>query len=53
MLFGADSLQFDGERDGVEKDVDLEYADEEETEVFKHLSKEIPEKPNVWSEIWY
>jgi hypothetical protein len=34
----------DGEWDDVDEAVDLECADEEETEVFEHLGKEIPGK---------
>lgn len=44
-------LEFDGQRDGVEEDVDLEDAEEEEAEVFKHLGEEIPEEANVWSQV--
>lgn len=45
-------LEFDGERDGVKKDIDLEDANEEEAEVLKHLCEEIPEESDVWSEVW-
>ncbi len=48
-----DLLEFDGQRDGVEEDVDLEDAEEEETEVFKHLSEEIPEEADVRGQVWY
>ncbi len=48
-----DLLEFDGQRDGVEEDVDLEDAEEEEAEVFKHLSEEIPEEADVRGQVWY
>lgn len=47
-----DLLEFDGERDGVKEHIDLEDADEEETEVLKHLRKEVPEESDVWSQVW-
>lgn len=47
-----DLLEFDGKRDGVKKDIDLEDADEEETKVLKHLCEEVPEESDVWSEVW-
>lgn len=47
-----DLLEFNGKRNGVKKDIDLEDADEEETEVFEHLCEEIPEESDVWSKIW-
>lgn len=47
-----DLLEFDGKRDGVKKDIDLEDADEKETEVLKHLCEEVPEESDVWSEVW-
>lgn len=53
MLWEWDLLEFDGQRDGVEEDVDLEDAEEEEAEVFKHLGEEIPEESDVRGEIWY
>lgn len=45
-------LEFDGERDGVKKDIDLEDTDEEETEMLKHLCKEVPKESDVWSQVW-
>lgn len=48
-----DLLEFDGQRNGVEEDINLEDAEEEETKVFKHLGKEIPEEANVRGQIWY
>lgn len=50
---GEDSLELDGQRDGVEEDVDLEDAEEEEAEVFEHLGEEIPEEADVWGQVWY
>lgn len=47
-----DLLEFDGERDGVKKDIDLEDTDEEETEMLKHLCKEVPKESDVWSQVW-
>lgn len=44
-------LQLDGQRDGVEEDIDLEDAEEEEAEVFEHLGEEIPEEADVWGEV--
>lgn len=49
----GDLLEFDGQRDGVEEDVDLEDAEEEEAEVFKHLGEEIPEEADVWGQVRY
>lgn len=46
-------LEFDRKRDGIHKDVNLEDADEEETKMFKHLSKEVPEEADIWSKIRY
>lgn len=46
-------LEFDRKRDGIQKDVNLEDANEEETKMFKHLGKEIPEEADIWCEIWY
>lgn len=48
-----DSLEFDGQRDGVEENVDLEDAKEEEAEMLKHLGKEIPEEADVRGQVWY
>lgn len=48
-----DLLEFDGQGDGVEEDVDLEDAEEEEAEVFKHLGEEIPEEADVRGQVWY
>lgn len=53
VLLEKDSLEFDGQRDGVEENVDLEDAEEEKAEMFKHLGKEIPEEADVRSEVWY
>lgn len=47
-----DLLEFDGEWDGVKKDIDLKDAAEEETEMLKHLCKEVPEESDVWSQVW-
>lgn len=44
-------LEFDGQRDGVEEDIDLEDAEEEEAEVFKHLGEEIPEEADVGGQV--
>lgn len=49
--YKAGILEFDGQRDGVEEDVDLEDAEEEQTEVFKHLGKEIPEEADVRGQV--
>lgn len=46
-------LEFDRQRDGVQKDINLEDADKEETEMLKHLREEIPEEANIRSKIWY
>lgn len=46
-----DLLEFDGQRDGVEENINLEDAEEEEAEMFKHLGKEIPEEADVRSEV--
>lgn len=48
-----DLLQFDGQRDGVEEDVNLEDEEEEESKVFKHLRKEIPEEADVGGQVGY
>lgn len=53
MSEGEDLLQFDGQRDGVKEDVNLEDEEEEEAEVFKHLRKEIPEEADVGGQVWY
>lgn len=47
-----DLLEFDGERNGVKKDIDLEDADEEESKVLEHLCEEIPKQSDVWCKIW-
>ncbi len=52
VRYMQDLLEFDGERDGVKKDIDLEDTDEEETEMLKHLCKEVPEESDVWSQVW-
>lgn len=44
-------LEFDGQRDGIEEDVDLEDAEEEEAEMFKHFGKEIPEEADVGGQV--
>jgi len=47
LIFWEKSWVFelpDGEWDDVDEAVDLECADEEETEMFEHLGKEIPGK---------
>lgn len=49
----SDVLEFDGQRDGVEEDVDLEDAEEEQTEVLEHLGKEIPEEADVRGQVWH
>lgn len=46
-------LEFDGQRDGVEEDVDLEDAEKEKTEMFEHLCKEIPEEADVRGQVRY
>lgn len=48
-----DLLEFDWKRDSVEKDINLEDAQEEKAKVFEHLSKKIPEEANIWGEVWY
>lgn len=48
-----DLLQFDGQRDGIEEDINLEDEEEEEPKVFKHLRKEIPEEADVGGQVWY
>ena len=48
-----DLLEFDGEWEGVEEHVDLEDAEEEETEVIEHLSEEIPEETDVRGQVRY
>lgn len=53
VLLGKDSLEFDGQRDGVEENVDLENAEKEQAEMFKHLGEEIPEEANVRGQVWY
>lgn len=45
-------LEFDGQGDGVEEDVDLEDEEEEEPKVFEHLRKEIPEEADVGGQVW-
>ncbi len=50
---GDHLLEFDGQRDGVEEDVNLEDAEEEQAEVFEHLGKEIPEEADVGGQIRY
>lgn len=52
LLSLKDSLEFDGQRDGVKEDVDLEDAEEEQAEVFKHLCEEIPEEADVRRQVW-
>lgn len=46
-----DLLEFDGERESVEKHVDLEDAEEEEAEVLEHLGKKVPEEADVGGEV--
>lgn len=53
MREAEDLLEFNGQRDGVEEDVDLEDAEEEEAEVFKHLCEEIPEEADVRGQVRY
>lgn len=53
MSVEEDLLQFDGQRDGVEEDVNLEDEEEEEPKVLKHLRKEIPEEADIGGEVWY
>lgn len=48
-----DLLQFDGQRDGIEEDINLEDEEEKEPKVFKHLRKEIPEEADVGGQVWY
>ena len=45
-------LESDGQWNCVDESVDLEHADEEDTEVLKHLCEEIPKHTYVWSMIW-
>ena len=47
----VDLLELDGEREGVEKHVDLEDAEEEEAEVVEHLGEEIPKETDVRSQV--
>ncbi len=35
----------------MDEGIDLEHTSEEQTEMVKHLGKEIPEQTNIWSEI--
>lgn len=49
----CDLLEFDGQRDGVEENIDLEDTEEEEAEVLKHLGEEIPEEAYVWGQVWH
>lgn len=49
----GDLLEFDWKRDSVEKDINLEDAQEEKAKVFEHLSKKIPEEANIRGEVWY
>ena len=41
------------ERKDVDEGIDLEHTQEEDTEVLKGLSEEVPEETNVGSEVWY
>ena len=41
------------ERKDVDEGIDLEHTQEEDTEVLKSLSEEVPEETNVGSEVWY
>jgi len=47
----VDLLEFDRQRNGVEENIDLEYAEEEEAEMLKHLGKEIPEETDVRGQV--
>lgn len=46
-----DLLEFDGERQSVEKDVNLEDAEEEKAKVLEHLGEEIPKEANIGGEV--
>lgn len=46
-----DLLELDGQREGVEEDVDLEDTQEEEAEMFEHLGEEIPEEADVGGQV--
>lgn len=45
------SLEFDGQRDGVDEDVNLKDAEEEEAEVFEHLGEKVPEEADVGRQV--
>ena len=47
------SLELDGEWNGVDESIDLEYTEEEQSKVFKHLCEEVPENSYVWGQVWY
>lgn len=47
-----DLLEFDGQGDGIEEDINLEDEEEEQPKVFKHLGKEIPEEADVGGQVW-
>ena len=36
----------------IDEGVDLEHADEEETEVFEHFSEKVPEDAHVRGQVW-
>lgn len=46
-----DLLEFDGQRDGVKENIDLENAEEEQAEMLEHLSKEVPEEADVRGQV--
>lgn len=44
-------MKANGQWQNVNKSVDLECSQEKETEVLKHLRKEVPEQTNVWCQV--
>ena len=43
----------DAEGEDVDERVDLKHAEEEDSEVLKGLSEEIPEEAHIGSEVWH
>lgn len=47
-------VEAEGQRGHVQSDgVDLEGADKQPSEMFKHFGKEVPEEAHVWSQVWH
>ena len=42
----------EGEREDVEKGIDLEDTQEEDSEVFESLSEKVPEQSHIGSQVW-